>query len=196
MKKTNTLKGLKTPRILLFALGFLHGRAMKSAALDPESGRIRSSYITGRMDALNSFCAQQVRQMETDLKAVWAEADNLLLSLRMTQTDPAPTPEGSQRELAQAEARKQQAAAESSQKLKQLSDIHNKIRSREVSFWTGLDTAASTLRSKLSAYGHGVTLGPVTEDQIPLFTYDEHYGPYELAHEYTRRQLQRLLREV
>jgi len=196
MKHTPTIKGLKVPRIFLFTMGILHGRIMKSAGLDPDTGYIRSSYITGKLEALNDLCARQVKQMENELKAVWAEADGLLLAMDAARPDPENAPGANPRELARATAKKQQFAAQNTQRLEQLSAIHSKIRSREVNFWASLDSVASILKSNFSTYGHGVLLSSVSGDQLPPMTYEEHFAPYERAHNNTRRQLQRLLKEA
>ena len=53
MGKTKTvlpMKGLRTPRIFLWILGFIHGKVLHTGGLDPETGTITSGYITGQSD--------------------------------------------------------------------------------------------------------------------------------------------------
>lgn len=71
------IKGAWIPSIFIWMLGFLHGKILKTAALDPE-GRIASSYVTGKLKLFRELSAQRVEQLEQNLKAVRIEASGLM----------------------------------------------------------------------------------------------------------------------
>ena len=84
MRKKKTvlpMKGLRTPRIFLWILGFIHGKVLHTGGLDPETSTISSGYIIGQTKRFRNACVTRRERAEEVLAKEWADADRLLIDL-------------------------------------------------------------------------------------------------------------------
>lgn len=70
MKKTKVLsiKGLRTPRILIWFLGLFHGKILRAGTIDPDSKLLCGSYITAKSKLYKEYCHKRVGVLEEELK--------------------------------------------------------------------------------------------------------------------------------
>lgn len=200
--KNPKVKGLRVPRFLLFLLGLLHGKLLKTAAIDPATETISSSYISGKQKAFGEYCAQMLRNMENELKAVRGEAAALFTEeadLRRQLGDiPTDTPSGIQgkRQMRRSGNQKRRLEARHNEIIQRLMEIQTKLRSRELMVREEMTATASAIQSVFSSYGHGALLIPFYGTYIPAVTFEEYFSMYQETHLKETIQLNALLKEV
>lgn len=171
------MKALRTPGILLWTRGVIHGKLLHTGELDRQTERISSGFITGQLALFQSACAVCCEETEAALGPLWTEADQILLELRtlsaeLKQQSGLPVDPG-QDSPSQARSRERQTEARATctarqlqlrQRLAGLSNtIAGKLRLAEMRE----QATAAQLRSTFSAYGHGLLLRPVAERNLP-----------------------------
>lgn len=201
-KNSNKLKGIHTPNAVLFCKGLFDARLLKTAALDPDTGCIGSSYLTEGVKRFHSYSADQLKLLTNDVKSVRAEASDLvteyhLIGKRMADV-PAITAVSDVNRLRQhrrAAARRSSAVERRSEILHRLTEIDTKIRSRELQTLEELESAAGALQSKFAAYGRGMLLS-VQPGQLPALSYAEALDLYHRANEAGDARMKAILEEV
>lgn len=171
------MKALRTPGLLLWTRGIIHGKLLHTGELDQQTERISSGFITGQLARFQSACAVCCEETEAALGPLWTEADRILLELRtlsaeLKQQSGLPADPG-QDSPSQARSRERQTEARATctarqlqlrQRLAGLSNtIAGKLRLAEMRE----QATAAQLRSTFSAYGHGLLLRPVAERNLP-----------------------------
>lgn len=180
MSKTKTvlpMKGLRTPRIFLWILGFIHGKVIHTGGLDPETGAITSGYITGQVKRFRNVCVTRCERAEEKLSREWADADRLLIdlvnitgSLKHTSNCQEPANESTS---AQARTQEKAASIRASREadrlaiLRRLVDILNTILSELDQAQNQMEATAEMLLSTLSCYGHGLLMQPMYIRNLP-----------------------------
>ena len=76
------MKALRTPGLLLWTRGVIHGKLLHTGELDQQTERISSGFITGQLARFQSACAVCCEETEAALGPLWTEADRILLELR------------------------------------------------------------------------------------------------------------------
>lgn len=211
-KKTLKLKGLKTPKLCLFILGFTNGR-MKTAAVDSESGNLNSAYIHGKIYQFDKLCHERVVHLERGLSELRTEAQTLILELNELVVPPpyrsndlATNSTGgvvTQDSILAAQARRAaaanaekaaQAASQHKQEqenilarrawiVRRLVAIREKLALEERICFEELAATADTLRNCFCAYGHGALLKPINTTYIPPIDYQCYLDGYWTDHE-------------
>lgn len=171
------MKALRTPGLLLWTRGVIHGKLLHTGELDRQTERISSGFITGQLARFQSACAVCCEETEAALVPLWTEADRILLELRalsaeLKQQSSLPSDPG-QDSPSQARSRERQTEARAScsarqlqlwQRLAELSNtIAGKLRLADMRE----QATAAKLRTTFSAYGHGLLLRPVAERNLP-----------------------------
>lgn len=87
MKKMKTLpvKGLRTPRWLIYLKGAYHGRIRKTAALNQESGLLDSAYVSEKLFLYNKACADHMVSLERELSSSRLEAATILKTFEIEE---------------------------------------------------------------------------------------------------------------
>lgn len=202
MNKNNLkIKGAWIPSFFIWILGLIHGKILKTAALDSD-GQITSSYVTGKLKLFRELAAQRMRDLEQELKAVRVEASRLMAEeadLHHNHQIPDVSDASSiqaRRNNRRRNIQKASLLACRKEILARLTEIDGKINDCELLARDDLDAAAALLQRRLSTYAHGVLLRPVHLDLIPPFEYEESFDSYYQAHQQESRQLRNLLKEV
>ena len=182
IKTTLPMKGLRAPRILLWARGFFQGKILHSGGLDPQTNTISSGYITGQAARFYSACAARCEKVEGKLQKDWADADRLLLdltnismALREVNDHQKFSSESSAQARAREAASKKRVFYESERSaiLKRLSDISNTVRTELDQARNQMEATAEMLMSTYAAYGHGLLMKPVYPQNLPSVRYDD-----------------------
>jgi len=186
MGKTNTVlkvKGIHTPRLLLWMKGFLD-KTLHTGGIDPENGEISSSYITGQVARFEEACEKRIAAADDKLKALWAEADNKLIDYaNLPQIDvpdcrdaTSATNGAAARMREKAEEYKASRDAKRIDIVKRLSDIANLILAESIQVDEEIAATANQLSSGLAAYGHGLLFKPVYPHMIPSIDTSKYAG--------------------
>jgi hypothetical protein len=223
--KPLALKGLHTPRPIIFIRGFLDGR-FQTAGIDQKSALLNSAYLNGELYLFNAYCKKRVIQLENDLAADRTKAETLIQELYTLSADlpadlpircaeakgqaepPATLAEAqARRKAAKAAAKTAEALANANAKrdalterhkeiLRSLVEIREKIQIKERTCYEELGVTAETLKARLCVYGHGVLLKqPVYTRYIPALEYTSHLEGYRSAHRELNRKLAAVLQE-
>lgn len=212
------MKGLATPTVMVFLHGFFDGR-FRAAGIDKDSGLLNSAYVNGKTDLFYKFCSERVDRLETDIAAVYTDAEKLLLELedmpekirkiRVTEEEPVKLPKKlpdsmEEAQLARADARKaakakadaEQSKANKNQMetrkieiLQQLVMIRDRILNKETNCRNELSATSFALKERLCVYGHGVLLKPVLHRYIPQLEYEWAFDLYNKNHEEIKRRI-------
>ena len=187
MARTKTVlkvKGLHTPRLLLWMKGFLD-RTLHTGGIDPENGEISSSYITGQVARFEEACEKRIAAADDKIKGLWAEADNKLIDYaNLPQIERVPdykdvpgiTNGAAARIHEKAEKDKAFREAKRIDIVKRLSDIENLILAESIQVDEEIAATANQLSSCLAAYGHGLLFKPVYPHMIPSIDTSKYAG--------------------
>lgn len=202
-QQNGKLPGMHIPCIFLWLLGAFHGKVLKTAAIDPDTGCISSGYVEGKIRLFQGLCAGTAAQLERDLKAAWTEAADLAAeeALLDRQLAGIPVPRAAatveeRRQAKRSRSRRDALDARRLALLKRLIELDHKIRSRELETRAHLDRTVQILQSRLAAYGHGALLSPFYQKYIPPVNYAPAFAAYEQAYRQDRDRLSRILEEV
>ena len=221
-KKSLYLKGLRTPRFLIFLRGFVDGRS-KTAAVDSESKFLCSGYLEEKLFLFSELCDRRVIALEDGLSPDRSEASSLLMELSLLPaptaggesapaaaravpgTPPATVPEAQACRAAARSAARAAEAAERSRKrreetearrqaiLQRLVEIQDRIATRELIAGEELSATAEALKGLLCAYAHGVLLRPVQARYLRPIEYAPRFDAYRQSHDALDRKLTRAL---
>lgn len=202
MKKSK-IKGLNTPNIIVGFRGFWDAKVRKNAVINPDTGLLVSGYITEKISQFHAFEAGKVDDLGNEVKAVRAEASELMTehsqirrSLEPLPAVPDPGDVARVRQYRQAEARNRAATTRMYEIESRLMSIQNKLTDREHNTLQELGHVMGLLRSKFSAYGHGMMLRPVSEEMIPAPTLTGALSVYHDIHRQQDACIQKILQEV
>lgn len=223
-KKTLKLKGLRTPRVFIFAHCFFDGR-FKTVAIDPDSNLMHSAYINNKMFLFNEFCKRRIIVMENDLSSLCTEAEILLMELTLLDI-PKNTPEtppnsigkvpskppstSAEAQILRATARAaaqvdedvarskqiyEEAVARYQKIIQRLVEIRDQIKSSELIANEELAANAEALKGRLCTYAHGALLKPVYTRYIPGIEYTRHFEEYRKSHDDLKHELANVIKE-
>lgn len=197
------IKGLNTPNLFVGIRGFFDARIRKNAVIDPESGLLISGYITEKLAQLHAYEAGVVDTLGNEVKSVRAEASELVTehSQIRRKLEPLPAlPDAADvdrmRQYRQAEARNRAATTRLYEIESRLMEIQNKLTDREHHVLQELGNVMGLMRSKFSAYGHGMMLRPVSGQMIPEPTLTGALEVYHDIHKLQDACIQKILQEV
>lgn len=198
-KKFLQINGLKTPRLFLWILGFIHG-LFHTGDFDPQTEMITSGYITGQVRRYQAACAIRLAMAEAKLQELWTEADRLLLSLPGPGTPQRPDHLSGGAQARALEAASRQRASREAQRLdglKRLSDLSNMILAVLDQAHRQMEATANLLLSAFAAYGHGLLMRPVSARNLPAVGYKSSCIQSILkAHEDTWNALRSAIKEA
>ena len=176
--KTIPVKGLHTPRLLLFMMGLFHGKVFHSGGLDLETNLITSAYISGQTKRYHHACAVCIEEVEERLSVFWTDADRLLL--RLEELDGILSDLGdinqdyssnTLRRLRDREVTKRNKInTEKQQKMQRLVELFNAILEERNIIESQFAATAESMSSSFSAYGHGLIMKPLSIQNIPILT--------------------------
>lgn len=196
MSKTATvlpMKGLHTPRFLIWCKGFLHGKILHTGGLDPETNTLSSGYITSQTKRFRHACVLRREVAETKLTKAWTEADQLLIEYSTLSAALADSGGQNARSetSAQARARERAAGKRASRKadrqtiLKNMAGLVNVIRGEYDTAHDQMEATAESLLSVYACYGHGLLMKPIYQNVLPELLYEDCADQILTAHEST-----------
>ncbi len=156
------LKGINTPRFLVFLSGWHHAR--KGFIRIDEWGCMQSGFIKRKQEDFEYYCAKMMEKMEVDLSPVRMELKKLFIeyaSLKQ-ETFAHATKNKSSRSIQDIRAENDVRLAEKSLKSKrrelfdQMVSLQKKLETSEIVMEEELLAAAARMRALLSCYCHGV----------------------------------------
>ena len=202
-QKTLKIKGMGVPRLIIWAQGFFHGRIIKTAGIDEETGYICSGYVTGKSKLFNELSSNRVKQLELELKAVRAEAFDLMAqdaqirkNLEKDTAGDSPSTINEKRNAERCASRRASYSKRHEEIVQRLGEIDSKIRSCELNAREELDATASALQSIFSTYAHGMLLRPIQSKFIPPVEYKHCFDLYRESHKDEDQQIRYMLKEV
>lgn len=201
-RKTLPLRGLHTPRLLLWQLGFLH-RRMHTGGLDPETGDLSSAFLTGQTNRFHTACISRVEEMERRQRKNWQDAGQLLLELSALSralAQEVPVRRGGEtgaqaRSRARAERERAERERQYLERVKRLTGLRSGIFAEFRQARTQMEATAELLRSGFTAYGHGLLLQPVYAGQLPVLNGESYLDGYAQAHRETWNAMERYVKE-
>lgn len=196
MSKTATvlpMKGLHTPRFLIWCKGFLHGKILHTGGLDPETNTLSSGYIISQTKRFRHACVLRREEAETKLTKAWTEADQLLIEYSTLSAALADSGGQNARSetSAQARARERAAGKRASRKadrqtiLKNMAGLVNVIRGEYDTAHDQMEATAESLLSVYACYGHGLLMKPIYQNVLPELLYEDCADQILTAHEST-----------
>lgn len=173
--KTLHVRGLHTPRFLVWLLGFYHGRILHTGGLDPENETIASAYIAGQTKRFCKACDIRRAVIRKNLDDDWKTASSLLiefdeLSSKISEIDFVhPLGENHAKTREDAARTKLVKSYETRRTVirKELSEICNKIHAETSLAQDQIAATAELLLSVFACYGHGLLKQPVYSHNLP-----------------------------
>lgn len=156
------LKGLNTPRFLVFMCGFRH--AGKGFIRIDEWGCMQSGFIKRKQEDFEYYCARMMERMEEDLSPIRVELKKLFIEYASLEQESSGQnlknkPSRSIQDLREQEAVRQAKGALKSRRRQlfdQIVSLQKSLETREIVMEEELLAAAARMRSLLSCYCHGV----------------------------------------
>ena len=156
------LKGINTPRFLVFLSGWHHAR--KGFIRIDEWGCMQSGFIKRKQEDFEYYCAKMMEKMEVDLSPVRMELKKLFIEYASLEqeTFAHATKNKSSRSIQDIRAENDVRLAEKSLKSKrrelfdQMVSLQKKLETSEIVMEEELLAAAARMRALLSCYCHGV----------------------------------------
>ena len=192
LKTTLPMKGIRTPRLLIWLRGFLHGKVIHTGGLDPKTNTSSSGYIVGQTQRFHNACIIRRKQAEAKLIKVWAEADQLLIDFSEVSSALA----NSNRESNAQIRANEKAASRRTAILKNLANILNDIRAEVDSAHDQMQATSEILLSIFSCYGHGLLMKPIYSHNLPELAYEDCANRILSSHEDTWNSIVSILKEV
>ena len=191
MSKTATvlpMKGLHTPRFLIWCKGFTHGK-LRTGGLDPETNTLSSGYITGQTKRFRNACIVRREEADAKLTKAWTEADQLLIEYSTLSAALADSDGQNARSetSAQARARERAAGKRANRQtiLKNMAGLVNTIRGEYDTAHDQMEATAESLLSVYACYGHGLLMKPIYQNVLPELPYEDCADQILTAHEST-----------
>ena len=202
-KKVLKMKGLRTPKPIIFVHGFINGR-MKTAALNPESGHLNSAYIFGKIYQFEKLCHDRAKCLEKDLCDIRTNAEMLIFKLntlpipsadggkgvQVKEMDPgskassadrraaAAAMDAAAKDAAAAKEQREQIMAERMETVQQLIQIREQISLKQIVCMEELGATADALRNCFCTYGHGAMLRPMNPGYLPPVEFEGHLASH------------------
>ena len=202
-QKTLKISGMGVPRIFIWLLGFMHGRILKTAILDEETGYICSSYVATKCKLFEEFAYNRVKQLEQELKAVRVEAFDIIGKESQIQKKLAedimekePSSINEKRDAKRCASRRASYKKMHEEHIKRLGEINAKIRACELNAKEELDATISAIQSRFGTYAHGMLCRPVKISFLPPIQYSHCFELYEKSHKEEDHQIHYILKEV
>ena len=181
MKKNRStlyVRGLRTPRILVWFLGLLHGKILHSGGLDPDNEKIGSAYISGQIKRFRKACDCRLDRARKRLLNDWGTAEKLLIdygdvSHAIAELDGKRSVPATAAEARAAEANELQRGVLNGRLTsirKSLAEIANNVRSEMDNVRDQMDATSDLMLSVFASYGHGLLLKPVYSRYFPDIT--------------------------
>lgn len=162
MDRKNPVLKVNAPRFVLWLKGFLDGKVLHTAGIDPENGTVTSGYVTSQLLRFEAACEKRIADTDKKLSPLWTEADHILIDLT--------------RGIGVDTSRENEKRTDM---LKRLADIGNQVIVECFSADSELEAASRELSSMFAAYAHGVLLQPVHDRMIPVI--DRKYKAEQLC---------------
>ena len=202
-QKTLKIKGMSVPRSFIWIHGFVQGKIFKTADIDEETNWICSGYVTGKCKLFNELSSNRVKQLEQELKAVRAEAFDLMAQevqirrkLNEDTVKTTPSTINERRNAGRCASRRAEYIKRHEKIIQRLGEIDTKIRSSELNAREELDATASALQNIFATYAHGMMFHPVQSKFIPPVEYEHSFEMYQEAHKEEDDQIRHILKEV
>ena len=205
MRKLLPVKGIRTPRLLIWLRGFWHGKVLHTGGLDPETNTIASGYITGQVKRFHHACITRREKAEEKLSKVWSAADELLIgyaavtdALAATEKIQNPPIKSSAQARFYERAAGKRASRENERQdiLKKLAQLANDLRTEYDSAHDQMEATAELLSSTFACYGHGLLMKPIYDHNLPYISYEDCARKILLTHEDTWNAMVSVLKEV
>lgn len=202
-RKTLKIKGMGSPRICIWILGFVHGHFLKTATVDADTGRIYSCYLLNKKKLFTEFSFNRVKLLELELKAVRSEAAFLMAKetriCRNLEMDAVETSHGlinEKRNARRCISRRNGYMKEKEETVKRLIEIDSKIRSCEVRAKEEINAMASGLQSRFATYAQGMMVRSGGDNLIPEIEANTCFEVYNHSHEKENQKLQQIIKEA
>ena len=192
---------------ITYCKGFVDGHIVKSARLN-DQGVIQSAYVTSWMKSYDEWVSEQIKGLDNALKSVRQEATDLiaeekvirrkLLELMAKPDIPEEASIDDKREAKRREAEKEALESRHFDNVKRLSEIHEKIISREFTVRQELAQAASNLQARFATYAHGVLLkkSAVSPETLPeIGSSHNPFALYDECHQAQNVQIRKIIQE-
>lgn len=202
-KKKPKIRGIRTPRWIIFAMGFINGKILKTAGLDFETGLINSSYIIAKTKAFESYCHDRIAIME---ETMGIERDNarkqmiedqaLCLKLKKVENEESfPTTIGT-RDYERQKCFEKDIILRRTMITKDLSAILNNLNKEESVLVEEFQSMARKIESLFVTYANGMLLKSVSEKHIPNLDYVNVFDEYHARVDEGDMLLSNYLKEV
>lgn len=191
------IKGLRIPRILVFILGFFHGKVLKTAVIDEDTGLISSSYVSSKRGQYNEYANLKLQNLENNTKAFRSEKERKRMEevIKLEQLREITEKELAYKDLtdknSKREARKNAACrVETNRQVEELrisqAELESKIKSMELHCREELDANTNALYSLLASYAHGALIGErvAIDNCLPRIKYDDAFDLYYQSHQH------------
>ena len=192
---------------ITYCKGSVDGHIVKSARLN-DQGVIQSAYVTSWMKSYDEWVSEQIKGLDNALKSVRQEATDLiaeekvvrrkLLELMAKPDIPEEASIDNKREAKRREAEKEALESRHFDNVKRLSEIHEKIISREFTVRQELAQAASNLQARFATYAHGVLLkkSAVSPETLPeIGSSHNPFALYDECHQAQNDQIKQIIKE-
>ena len=197
MSKTATvlpMKGLHTPRFLIWCKGFTHGK-LRTGGLDPETNTLSSGYITGQTKRFRNACIVRREEADAKLTKAWTEADQLLIDYSTLSASLADSG-GQTRARERAAGKRASRKADRQTILKNMAGLVNTIRGEYDTAHDQMEATAESLLSVYATYGHGLLMKPIYQNVLPDLVYEDSVQQILSAHANTWNALVTIVEEA
>lgn len=203
-QKTLKLRGLHTPRIFLWIMGFHHSHILKTAVVDSETGLVCSGYITEKCKLFYELGSHRIKALEGELKAVRTEAAGLIAEVTLLQkrleqgegSQTMPVSVNDERKLKRKARFKESAEVRYEKIIRRLIEIEKKIDSCELIAYEELQATSNALQGCFAAYCHGMLLKGIQEKVIPEIDMNRIFQHYADVHKEEMEHLRNMTRGV
>lgn len=161
------VKGINTPKLILWIMGYIDGKIMKTGGLD-EKQVITSGYVSGQTKRYNSAVLTRIKELEQSLAPVWSKADTLLVEWdsisaeydsSLLDNDPKSGPQA--RKLKKLKLAKKNI-------LMELAHVESQILCNGNSAQKEIQATKEALIAGFSSYGSGLLCHPLRDSNLPI----------------------------
>ena len=172
---TLRMKWIRVPRIFFWLLGFLHGRILHAAALDPDSETVTSGFLIHLIKLFSSACILRADRSRETLKKLWPDAESAITEIGACKVSLDAAPSSGSTKDSGAQARAKEAQARDRAKLlgrlenakERLHKSKNLIQDELAKAQNQADATAERLLALIGAYAQGVLRKPVRQCDLP-----------------------------
>lgn len=174
-KTTLPLKWIRVPRIFFWLLGFVHGRVLHTAALDPDSETVTSGFLVHLIKMFCSACIVRADHGREALKKLWPDAESAITEIGACKTSLGAAPSsGSTKESGTLARAREAQARDRAKRLAGLAEAKdrllkckNLIQDELAQAQNQADATAERLLALIGAYAQGVLRKPVRQRDLP-----------------------------